>query len=131
MTFPITDFTENSHCQRMKTNMLFSFEANVFICSTLFIYIFLSDITKLLIGNQKCDPWTMTGRPPTDSRSLCDNHVKLMVKQVRVLIGLQIEYQPIKWASSQENLSSGFPSKRVSNWSPQLQRLARKLKVHL
>ena len=27
----------------------------------------------------------------------------------------------VKWASSQENLSSGFPPKRVSNQSPQLQ----------
>ena len=36
-----------------------------------------------------------------------------------------------KWASSRENLSSGFPTKRVSNQSPQLQRLARKLKFHL
>ena len=30
-------------------------------------------------------------------------------------------------ASSRENLSSGFPTNRVSNQSPQLQRLARKL----
>ena len=30
------------------------------------------------------------------------------------------------WASSRENLSSGFPTKRFSNQSPQLQRLARK-----
>ena len=35
------------------------------------------------------------------------------------------------WASSRENLSSGFPTKRVSNQSPQLQRLARKLKFYL
>ena len=35
------------------------------------------------------------------------------------------------WASSRENLSSGFPTKRVSNQSPQLQRLARKFKFHL
>ena len=35
------------------------------------------------------------------------------------------------WASSRENLSSGFPTKRVSNQSPQLQRLPRKLKCHL
>ena len=33
-----------------------------------------------------------------------------------------------KWAASQENLSSGFPTKRVSNQSPQLQRLASELK---
>ena len=31
------------------------------------------------------------------------------------------------WASSRENLSSGFPSKLVSNRPHQLQRLARKL----
>ena len=37
----------------------------------------------------------------------------------------------IKWASSRENLSSGCPTKRVSNQSPKLQRLARKLKFHL
>ena len=35
------------------------------------------------------------------------------------------------WASSRENLSSGFPTKRDSNQSPQLQRLARKKKFHL
>ena len=34
----------------------------------------------------------------------------------------------LEWASSLENLSSEFPTKRVSNQSPQLQRLARKLK---
>ena len=34
-------------------------------------------------------------------------------------------------ASTRENLSSGFPTKRDSNQSPQLQRLARKLKFHL
>ena len=32
------------------------------------------------------------------------------------------------WASLRENLSLGFPTKRVSNQSPQLQRLARILK---
>ena len=35
------------------------------------------------------------------------------------------------WASLRENLSSGFPTKRVSNQSRQQQRLARKLKFHL
>ena len=33
-----------------------------------------------------------------------------------------------KWALSQENLTSGCPTKRVSNQSPQLQILARKSK---
>ena len=40
-------------------------------------------------------------------------------------------YQEDNWASSRENLSSGFPSKRVSNQSHKLQRLARKLKLYL
>ena len=35
------------------------------------------------------------------------------------------------WPRRRENLSSGFPPKLVSNQSPQLQRLARKLKFHL
>ena len=35
------------------------------------------------------------------------------------------------WASSRQNLSSGFPTKRVSNQPPQQQRLARNLKFHL
>ena len=34
------------------------------------------------------------------------------------------------WATSRENLSSGFLTKQVSNQSPQLQRLARELKFH-
>ena len=36
-----------------------------------------------------------------------------------------------KWASSEENLSSGFPTNRDSNLSPQLQRLARKNVISL
>ena len=35
------------------------------------------------------------------------------------------------WASLRENLSAGFPTKGTSNQSPQLQRLARKLKFSL
>ena len=38
---------------------------------------------------------------------------------------------PTRWALSRQNLSSGFPTKRVSNQSLQLQRLARNLKCHL
>ena len=37
----------------------------------------------------------------------------------------------IIWASSRENLSSGFPKERDSNQSAQLQRLARKIKFRL
>ena len=35
------------------------------------------------------------------------------------------------WALLREKLSLGLPTKRVSKQSPQLQRLARKLKFHL
>ena len=38
---------------------------------------------------------------------------------------------PIIWASSRQNLSSGFPTKSDQNQTPQLQRLARKLKGDL
>ena len=41
------------------------------------------------------------------------------------------KWRGINGASSRENLSSGFPTKRVSNQSPQLQRLARKMKFRL
>ena len=37
----------------------------------------------------------------------------------------------IIWALTQQNLSSGFLKKRDLNQSPQLQRLARKLKFRL
>ena len=44
------------------------------------------------------------------------------------LVGENEHYPPsCIWASSQENLSLGFLTKRVSNQSLQLQRLARKL----
>ena len=36
----------------------------------------------------------------------------------------------VKWALSRQNLSTGSPRKRDSNQSPQLQRLARKLKFN-
>ena len=36
----------------------------------------------------------------------------------------------IKWASTLQNLSLGFPTKRDSKLSPQLQRPARTLKFH-
>ena len=39
----------------------------------------------------------------------------------------QVKYGIFIWASSRENLSSGFQTKRLSNQSLQLQRLARKL----
>ena len=43
----------------------------------------------------------------------------------------RIQKVKVMWASSLQNLSSGFLTKRDSNQSPQLQRLARKLNFHL
>ena len=44
------------------------------------------------------------------------------------LFVLCLESKVQNWASSRENLSSGFPTNLVSNQSLQLQRLARQLK---
>ena len=41
------------------------------------------------------------------------------------------ETNPIKWAATQQNLSSGFASMRDSNKSPQLQTLSRIVKFCL
>ena len=43
---------------------------------------------------------------------------------------LMMDSYIIIWASSQQNLSSGFPTKRDSYQSSQPQRLARKLKFY-
>ena len=45
--------------------------------------------------------------------------------------GKRVYSKHYNWASLQENMSLGFPTKRVSKQSPQLQRLAIKLKFHL
>ena len=42
-----------------------------------------------------------------------------------------VSHSIVIWASSRENLSSGFPTKRDSNQSPQLQTLARILKFRM
>ena len=47
------------------------------------------------------------------------------------LLSCTITDSMVIWASSQESLPSGFPTKQVSNQSPQLHRLARKLKFYL
>ena len=65
-----------------------------------------------------CIIWVFSGRP-------CKNSGFIVTLLYRTG---QLHY---KWASPRENLSSGFPPKRVSNQSPQLQRLAKKLKFHL
>ena len=45
--------------------------------------------------------------------------------------GKKVNTKHYNWASSRENMSSEFLTKRVLKQSPQLQRLAIKLKCHL
>ena len=70
----------------------------------------------------------------------CNHHyVIVIIEIVQISIFFFIELSTkqaslqafVIWASSQENLSSGFRTKRVSNQSPHLQRPARILKFHL
>ena len=57
---------------------------------------------------------------------------KLENYQKKILItNLIASNEHIRWATMRENLSSWFPTKRNSSQSPQLQRLARKLKFRL
>ena len=51
-----------------------------------------------------------------------DTDLALITVQSLYHVDLDIDI----WAATRENLTSGFPIKRDSNWSPQLQRLARK-----
>ena len=76
--------------------------------------------------NIKVDAFTVSGKSSNTSNS-----------DLRMLIGWKggvLSAATLKevachiWASSRENLSSGFPTKRVLTQSPQLQRLARKSK---
>ena len=50
------------------------------------------------------------------------------VEKMAMLRERCLAYMLKNWASSRENLSPGFPKRRVSNQSPQLHRLAGKLK---
>ena len=60
----------------------------------------------------------LNNRDPNNSNHNQDYNTHSEIIMTHVIIG----------ASLQENLSLGFPRKRVSNQSPQLQRLARKFK---
>ena len=51
----------------------------------------------------------------------------VFVMRIKIVKGYGVN----KYASSPQNLSSGFPTKRDSNQSPQLQRLAKKIKFRL
>ena len=71
-------------------------------------------------------------------RYACSHHGSLRssawvfrMRDGRLYVTIHTSVRTMIWATSRENLSSGFPTKRVSKQSPQLQRLARKLKYHL
>ena len=63
--------------------------------------------------------------PPSSVKMVVSLQYLLILNEKPYLVTYTI------WASTRENLSSGFPAKRDSNHSPQLQRLARKLKFCL
>ena len=50
---------------------------------------------------------------------------------MKIYVSVLFKCNTMIWSSSRENLSSGFLTKRDSNQSSQLQRLARKLKFRL
>ena len=54
----------------------------------------------------------------------------ILAKELNTTVENVVESSKL-WASSRQNLSSGFPTNRCSNQSPQLQRPARKLKFCL
>ena len=63
------------------------------------------------------------------NETIYDKSVRPSLNQSK---SIEVSLASIIWASSRQNLSSGFPSRRISNpTTPQLQRLARKLKFHL
>ena len=53
-----------------------------------------------------------------------------MMDNTEIIWSQEIRFWYI-WALMRGNLSSGFPTKQVSNQSPQLQRLPKNLKFHL
>ena len=58
---------------------------------------------------------------------------KLAASEISIvqLVSVDGQWSVIIWASTRQNLSSGFLKKRGSNLSPQLHRLSRNLKFHL
>ena len=105
---------------KVKTKCLFN-------CSKMFIlYTFLCQAAKLpshyCVKQQNCLKLSCTffysiGKPNTCLRPDLGRCLKLRHKNI--------------WTSSPENQSWEFPTKRVSNQSPQLQRLARNFKFHM
>ena len=87
-------------------------------------------------NNQLCS-FLQTDRQSIDTHQtfmmFCSTScIQMMKTQIYFLLFcVQLGYAPINWAVTRQNLSSGFLKKRDSSQSPQLQRLARKLKFHL
>ena len=67
----------------------------------------------------------------TSERRLVNKKKKGKEKKKRKIVDFDDEDEEDEgiWAATRENLSSGFPTKRDSNQPPQLERLARKLKI--
>ena len=59
---------------------------------------------------------------------ICALRVKIVLHTCLIEEGVSLA--EFIWALMQQNLSSGFPTKRDPNQSAQVQRLARKLKFH-
>ena len=86
------------------------------LCS--FFYVAASDVCSVIAVSMD-GLWSVTVECPCHTYLFFEWHLHLLV--IFTCIG----------ALSCVNLSSVFPTKQDSNQSPQLQRLARKLKFHL
>ena len=105
-------------------------------------------VTTVVMSTLRCNGSLAKYLRTTQMKSLTLklSSIMLLIRSVAILYlggtGLSLGFEQyigfivfsasgVTWASSRENLSSGFPTKRVSNRSPQLQRLARKLKFYM
>ena len=59
------------------------------------------------------------------------NHIRDKASEAPVDVCSLMANEKVIWAVTRQNPSSGFPTKPDSNQSPQLQRLARKLRFRL
>ena len=61
----------------------------------------------------------------------CEEFVQQFCEEIYNIYGLQHEKIDLIWASTWQNLSSGFSTNQDSNQSPHVQRQARKLEIGL
>ena len=114
-----TNQLQNNHRLRFRRGVFFSFVSTKLSSLSIYSYIpafhgWYTQLSRVL-------------RYPMIRYSVCSPIQFLMlVSELRYTMCTDIN-----WAMSRENLSSGCPTKRVSNQSLQLRRLSRKLKIHL